>query len=194
MSNQIVMSDSYATNVTGGSILIEAFNKNNLVLPASVRLINFTTNEINALYSSFILINEGGYLDILNSNFQNVMSYESGSVISAGYQKSTTNIYSSTFKYNSAINAGVFSIQSESVVKVYNSSIINNFALEGGVVIAGTNGYLEFYNSTISQNYALSVSTIEIFDVATIPIISGCNINNNTIMKMNELISEINNS
>ena len=194
MVNQIVMSDSYATNVTGGSILIEAFNKNNLVLPASVRLINFTTNEINALYSSFILINEGGYLDILNSNFQNVMSYESGSVISAGYQKSTTNIYNSTFKYNSAINAGVFSIQSESVVKIFNSKIYSNFAKFGGVLIASTNGYFELYNTTIYQNYALSVSTIEIFDVATLPIISACNINNNTIMTMNELISEINNN
>ena len=194
IANQIVMSDSYATNVTGGSILIEAFYKNNLALPASVKLINFTTNEINALYSSFILINEGGYLDILNSNFQNVMSYESGSVISAGYQKSTTNIYNSTFKYNSAINAGVFSIQFESVVKIFNSKIYNNFALFGGVLIASTNGYFELYNTTIYQNYALSVSTIEIFDVATIPIISGCNLNNNTIMAINELISEINNS
>ena len=194
MANQIVMSDSYATNVTGGSILIKAFDKNNLALPASVKLINFTTNEINALYSSFILINEGGYLDILNSNFQNVMSYESGSVISAGYQKSTTNIYNSTFKYNSAINAGVFSIQFKSVIKIFNSKIYSNFAIFGGVLIASTNGYFELYNTTIYQNYALSVSIIEILDVATLPIISGCNINNNTIMTMNELISEINNS
>ena len=191
MINQILINNLFARNISGGSISVEAFDKNNLELSASIRCVNITTDSINAGYSSFILINEGGFLDIINSNFQKIMSYESGSVLSAGYQKSTTNIYNSTFQYNSAINAGVFQVKSESVVKIYNSTIKNNFALEGGVSIASTNGYFEIYNTTIFENYALSVSTIEVFDVATSPIISGCYINNNVIMQSSTLFNEI---
>ena len=191
MLNQIIINNLFARNISGGSISVEAFDKNNLELSASIRCVNITTDSINAGYSSFILMNEGGFLDIINSSFQKIMSYESGSVLSAGYQKSITNIYNSTFQYNSAINAGVFQVKSESVVKIYNSTITNNFALEGGVSIASTNGYFEIYNTTIFNNYALSVSTIEVFDVATSPIISGCNINNNVIMQSSTLFNEI---
>ena len=189
---QLIISDSSATNVTGGSIWIEAFNKQNYDLNANMKLLNFTTKNVNSKYSSFLMVNEGSNLEIRNSNFNYVMSYESGSVLTAGYQKSTTSIYDSFFQYNSANDGGVFNIESESIVKIYNSTISNNFAFEGGVIKASTNGYFELYNTTITQNYALSIPIAELIDVVSSPIINNWFIHNNSIISSKSISDEIN--
>ena len=92
MKNQLLIQDSYANNVTGGSIWIESFNKKNTNINANIKLSNFTANNLNSKYSSFIQNFEGGNLEITTSSFKYIMSYESGSVLTAGYQRSTTMI------------------------------------------------------------------------------------------------------
>ena len=92
MKNQLLIQDSYANNVTGGSIWIESFNKKNTNINANIKLSNFTVNNLSSKYSSFIQNFEGGNLEITSSSFKYIMSYESGSVLTAGYQRSTTMI------------------------------------------------------------------------------------------------------
>ena len=192
MQNQLEVQDLYANNVTGGSIWVQSFNKQNLSIQANIKLSNLTIKNVDSKYVSFIQIYEGGLVEIINSSFKNTMSLESGSVLTAGYQKATIMINNSVFQYNSASNGAVFNVQSESLVKIYNCTIMNNFALEGGVLKVGTNGLFQIYNSTISQNYALSVSIAEMTDIALSSIISSSYIYDNLVISNRVVLNEIN--
>ena len=192
MQNQLEIQDLYVYNVTGGNIWVQSFNKQNLSIQANIKLSNLTTKNVDSKYSSFIQIYEGGLVEIIDSSFKNTMSLESGSVLTAGYQKVIIMIYNTVFQYNSASNGAVFNIQSESLVKLYNCTIMNNFALEGGVMKVGTNGLVQIFNSTISQNYALSVSIAEMTDIALPSILSSSYIYDNVVISNQVVLNEIN--
>ena len=92
------------------------------------------------------------------------------------------NIYDSAFENNTALQGGVFNIESGSVIKLHNVSITHNFAVEGGVVWARNDGYFEFYSVTITENYALSLIIGEVFDVPSTSIINNCVISDNYLI------------
>ena len=168
-------------------------------LPNSVSIVsdilalnNFTTDSINALYGSFMLVYEGGELEIHDSDLKNIHCYDEGAVVFAGYQRAEVNIYSSTLHNNTALKGSVFYADSQSVIKIHDSLIYENFAVEAGVFAVTINGYFEFYNTTITENYALSISVGEVFDVADIPMISGSTIHGNIIMTKSQVLEEMN--
>ena len=72
MTNSFVIADSSASNIIGGSIKAEAFNKQDTSVTSKLTLSNFTTTSINAQYGSFMILNEGGELLIENSNIKDV--------------------------------------------------------------------------------------------------------------------------
>ena len=72
MTNSFVIDDSSASNIIGGSIKAEAFNKQDTSVTSKLTLSNFTTTAINAQYGSFMILNEGGELTIENSNIKDV--------------------------------------------------------------------------------------------------------------------------
>ena len=72
MTDSFVIADSSASNIIGGSIKAEAFNKQDTSITSKVTLSNFTTTSINAQYGSFMILNEGGELIIENSNIKDV--------------------------------------------------------------------------------------------------------------------------
>ena len=72
MANSFTITDSLASNIIGGSIKVEAFNKQDSSIRAKLALSNFTTEAINAEYGSFMILNEGGELTIDNSNIKNI--------------------------------------------------------------------------------------------------------------------------
>ena len=72
MTNRFVIADSSASNIIGGSIKAEAFNKQDTSVTSKLTLSNFTTTSINAQYGSFMILNEGGELLIENSNIKDV--------------------------------------------------------------------------------------------------------------------------
>jgi hypothetical protein len=114
------INDLSIVNITNGRIYLEAFNLQNSNLSSKMLINNFTTDNVNAEYSSLILINEGAELEIRDSVFKNIYCYEEGAIIFAGYQKSVTSIYDSVFINNTAVQGSLFNIESESVVKLYN--------------------------------------------------------------------------
>lgn len=80
-------------NITGGTIHIEAFNKQLITSTTNVLMSNITAENLNEVLESFILMAEGGNLEIRDSKFQNIYSQKVGSVISAGYRRAIVDAY-----------------------------------------------------------------------------------------------------
>ena len=72
--------------------------------------------------------------------------------------------------------------------------IANNFALTSGVVKIDSNGYFYFYDSVITQNYAKNNPISLVFDSVNLSIIDKCEIYENSMMVMSQILSEINTS
>ena len=191
LSNQLVIENSSFSNITSGIIYIESANKQMLSIPTGVKFVNSTFTLINSQYGSLISINEGGQLIITGCTFSQITWLEEGSVIYAGFQRTTTSIYSSTFVNNTSVQGGVFIVDSESVIKIYNSSLLYNFGVVSGVIQASNNGYFEIYGSHIHHNYAVTSSVSQIFDVVTTPIIDSSQFNDNIVIDSTSLTSEL---
>lgn len=118
--NTISVSESTFTDIEGGHIFIEAANKNNLASTTKVSFSSCQFLQINAVYDSFMHILEGAEVQIADSSFSNIFTFEEGAVIFAGNQKAVVIITNSTFTNNYAVTGGVFYIERESVIKLYN--------------------------------------------------------------------------
>jgi hypothetical protein len=70
MKNPLVIVNSIVTNIKGGSIHLEALNKQDLSTTAKMKLQNFTTQAINAEYGSLIVVKEGSELEIRDSHLK----------------------------------------------------------------------------------------------------------------------------
>jgi hypothetical protein len=191
IKNAIVIKDSMIMNITGGTIYIESLNKNNVEIPTKVKFENITVADVNSKFSSFLLLQQGAILEIHDSKFLNNFWYESGSIIFAGYQYTNTSIFNTIFENNTAVNGGVFNIESQSILQLYNWTIINNFAITGGVIYASQNGYFEIYSSNLNNNLAYSSSLFELFYTMENSVISNCTIYSNTVIKKEKLLTEL---
>ena len=158
IANILLLQNSNFRNVVSAFIYIEAANKKNLNVTTKVRISNTTFTSISAQYGSLIQVNEGGYLEINQSNFSAIYWFEEGPVLYAGSQRATVIITNSTFYNNTSLQGGVFNVDSESVIKIYNWEISYNFGVVSGVIHADNNGYYEVYGSHIHHNYAISSS------------------------------------
>lgn len=170
---QLLIKNSSFTDIESGVIFVEAANKQSLEYETKVAFEDVIFDSIAFKYGSLILNNEGGNIEIYNSQFSNIYCFEEGAVIFAGYQRTSTSIYSSVFTNCTSIQGGVFNVDSESIIKVYNSQIYSNFAVISGVIQANNNGYYEFHNCSIHDNIGLSSSVSQVFDVAKTPIIDN---------------------
>jgi hypothetical protein len=192
MKYQLLVENSRAISLKGAEIHFEAYNKNNLMLPTRVKLQNFTADFINALYDSFLYLEQGSQLEIVSSSFTNINWYEEGAVIFAGFMQTLTIIHDSVFENNTAIQGGVFYIDNISIIRCYNCTLRNNFAIEGGIIRTTTNGFFELHNTRITQNYALSAAMIDIFNSGSFSYINHWDISNNTLLSREQVLSEIN--
>jgi predicted outer membrane repeat protein len=150
----VILSNSVFSQMNNAGIEIESTNAKNSVLNTRIKFIKSSFDSINGFRRSFISISEGGRLRIDNCTFTNIVSFQSGSIIDAGFQKSETVIENSIFRNNSAAEGGLFFIESESFIICRNWTIVNNFALIGGIVYTTSGGTFEFYESQIHDNYA----------------------------------------
>ena len=190
-TNFIIVSYSTFSGITGGDIYLEAANKNNPNMKTKVKLQSCTFSDINDNYNSLIVVKEGGELQIDNWAFTNISSYESGSVVFAGYQKALVTITSSNFTNNFAIIGGVFNVESESLILIDQWSITSNFAISSGVIQVSNNGLFQIFNSTISNNYAISSSVSAIVDTARESLIDESMIFSNNRITISSFLSEI---
>ena len=123
MSNKITISGWKISEISGGEILIQAANTNNLALSTGVKFSSWTFTNIDANYGSLLRINEGAKVEIEESSFEKIYTLEEGSVIFAGEKEAEISITNSNFTNNYAVTGGVFNVESSSVVKMYNCTI-----------------------------------------------------------------------
>ena len=189
--NQLVFKNSNFEDIESGVISIESANKQTLQYETKIKFENTTFTNIAAKYGSLILINEGGNLEISESTFSDVYSFEKGAVLFAGFQRTTTTVYNSDFSNCTSLQGGVFNLESEGLLRMHDSRISRNFAVISGVFQASDSGYYELFNCTIFENYALSSSVSQVFDVANIPVIDSSIIYDNPVLSINQLEEEL---
>ena len=145
-SDALVFKNSTFHKVVNGGINIESFDKQAAENLSKIKMTDIIVADIEAQDTRFILVQEGGYLEVYSSQFMHVSNTLTGAVIYGGYQKTTTLIYDSLFTNNTSIDGAVFNIESESVIKCTNCTFQYNFAIGSGVIKANDDGYYEFYN------------------------------------------------
>ena len=87
LKNSFELTDSSFSNITGGRINIESFTADTDGLTTKVLMTNIHVDNINSEYGSFIVLKTGADVNILNSSFTNIDSYEQGSIIFAQSQQ-----------------------------------------------------------------------------------------------------------
>ena len=191
LPTKVVVSNSIFTNLSSVGITLEASNKQNTNLFAQMNIINSKFYSINDNYGSLIYLNEGGILGINNCSFLNIFTYEQGSILFAGFQRTVTTINNTLFQNNTAAQGGIFIIQSQSKVSCTNWVFQDNFAISSGVAYATDSGYFEFYSSTFQRNYALSNPLSLIFNGVTSSIINNWTITSNSALTVVQINSEL---
>ena len=120
LTNSFELTDCNFSNITGGRINIESFTADTNGLTTKVLMTNIDADNINSEYGSFIELLTGADLNIVNSSFTNIDSYEQGSVIFASFELTVTKIENSIFENNTAINGGAIYIEQQSRVECIN--------------------------------------------------------------------------
>ena len=194
LSNSFELTNSSFSNITGGRINIESFTADTNGLTTKVLMTNIDADNINSEYGSFIELQTGADVNIVNSRFTNIDSYEKGSVIFASFELTNTVIQNSVFENNTSINGGAIYIEQQSRVECTNWTFINNFAVEGGVVSTADNGMFVFINSMFQNNQAESGIIANIYDSALISSFVNSTIQDNTFVSKDMIIEEISGS
>ena len=101
----LILANAKFEDLYGAQIYIRSSNLNN-ELDTKINMTNITATSLSGASNSFISNDNGGRLNIFHSNFSGIENIEKGAVLNAGYQKSYTQVYNSTFKNNLSIYGG----------------------------------------------------------------------------------------
>jgi hypothetical protein len=176
-------------NIYGAGIRMEPqdiFDKTN---PLSLTISNCTLTDNTPWDSGFLNIFENSIVEIINTDFRNMFSVGSGSVILANYKGNQITITNSTFIENYAILGGVFYSQFSSSIICNNCTFQNNLAIRGGLAFLNSNGKVQLDNSTILQNQALNAPVLYISACqADFSTISNSQLYENSIVTMENLL------
>ena len=116
----VVIQDSQFINLVSAGIVVASSKIQNKELKTNVQMIRSTFDNSSFETQSLLTLSEGAYLQIHNCTFTQISTLRDGAILKAGYQKTQTNITDTVFQKNTAINAALFNIESESVVKCTN--------------------------------------------------------------------------
>ena len=188
----LVVKDSQFITLKSAGIIIVSSNLQNDDMKTQVQIIDSTFTNASFDTGSLLTLSEGAYLQIHNCTFTHISTLRDGAILTAGYQKTQTNITDTVFQNNTAINAALFNIESESIVRCTNCIMSNNFAVSAGVVKTQSNGLFEFYNTTITQNYAQNNPMAQLFDSVSLSIIDNTTVYDNQVLNQKQILSEFN--
>ena len=104
-------------NIIQGKLYIESTNKQLTDMLTLVHIQDSVFDNIDDQYSSLIITGLGGRLNVTNSSFTNIYTFEEGAVVFAGPTATEVNFHDATFSNNSATTGALFHIESESVVR-----------------------------------------------------------------------------
>ncbi|CAI2367995.1 unnamed protein product [Moneuplotes crassus] len=190
ISSQLLMKNTEFTNITAGQIRIESFVKQSNET-TNVLFQNVTAHNINASYVSFVALDQGGRLQIQDSQFYGIYSTFRGSVLSSSFKGTRVEAVNTQFYNNSAFQGGVASIEQESYFQCTNCSFHSNFGVEAAVIFQVLNGYTRLNECKIFQNYALSKPFLEILESVNLSILNKCDIHGNKIVTATDILSQV---
>ena len=120
LPNSLQITGLTLTNIVAGRLHVESTNQQNTELLTQVSISDSTFDSINDQFSSLIITEQGGRLNVTNSSFTNIYTFEEGAVVFAGQTGTEVNFIDTVFQNNSAVTGALFHIESESVVRCYN--------------------------------------------------------------------------
>ena len=103
--------------INSGKITVESSNQKSNDLFTYVNIQDSEFDTINDQYSSLIITGNGARLNVTNSSFTNIYTYEEGAVVYAGSTATQVNFHDVIFINNSAVTGALFHIETESVVR-----------------------------------------------------------------------------
>ena len=190
MPQEIIISNLILTNLTSALITADSTGSDGTISVMHSKFINWIFDQINNQFSSLINTKNKAVIEITNSSFSNIYSYEEGAILFAGQDKTSVTFSNWAFQNNSSVQGTIFVIESESVVRWINWTFLNNFGVENTIFQTNLNGYFYFYNSSISNNYAINNPVGQLFDSASNSILSNVSIYSNEAMSIEEIFSE----
>ena len=178
------------TNMVGSSLEVES---NNLVNPIKtmVNIENMQADTCHGGARSLINSYTGAQVQVHDSLFTNIDTFESGAIINGRYQDSTTDFYNCEFKNNSAVAGGIGFVSEESIVRFHDSIIQNNFAVRSGVLQVSTDGEFEINNCDIQYNYAYSTAGSELFVYSPTSVIINSTIAHNEVYNETTVVEQL---
>ena len=179
LPNSLQLMSLTLANIIAGRLHVQSTNQQNTDLSTQVSISDSTFDSINDQFSSLITTEQGGRLNVTNSSFTNIYTFEEGAVVFAGQTGTEVNFIDTVFQNNSAVTGALFHIESESVVRCYNCTITSNVAYSGTISDVINDGYFQFYDSEIYNNYAYEVPLASISDSGVTSVIDNCQIYSN---------------
>ena len=192
LSSTLVIQNSTFTNLDHAVITIgSTSNSADDSFQPKVNFINCIFNSTTSSSSSFISVLGRAEVSISNCSFSYMSTLGDGAVLTVGERLAIVRISISVFSFNSAVQGGVFNLQSESKIVCTNCSLTDNFAVSGGVVKATVNGQFEFFNSTFSRNMANEYLLFFMFDNVQLSIVDSSTIFDNIALSTTTIVQEL---
>ena len=107
----LVIKDSQFIALKSAGIIIVSSNLQNDAIKTQVQIIDSTFTNASFETESLLTLSEGTHLQIHNCTFSHISTLRDGAILTAGYQKTQTNITDTVFQNNTAINAALFNIE-----------------------------------------------------------------------------------
>ena len=117
LPNSVQVIGLVMTNIVAGILHVQSTNQQLTDLLTFVLIQNSVFDSINDQFSSLIIVEQGGRLNVTNSSFTNIYTFEEGAVVFAGPTGTETNFVHTLFQNNSAVTGALFHTESESVVR-----------------------------------------------------------------------------
>ena len=117
LSDNVFVVGLVITKIIAGKLHIESTNKQLIDVYTLVSIHDSVFDSIDDKYSSLIITGNGARLNVTNSSFTNIYTYEEGAVVYAGSTATQVNFHDVIFINNSAVTGALFHIEAESVVR-----------------------------------------------------------------------------
>ena len=186
----VLISNSTFTNLYSCSLEVHPEAAESSRLRTKLRIENTVFNNINEGFESLIKIFKGSSLEIYNSTFTNIFTYEDAWILFADSSDTNIFIYDSVFKNNTAFDASLFTLDFNSVLKCNNWTIMYNFAVIYGIALITGGSSIQFYNSKISNNYGIQDPVWFFIDGISTSIFDSWTISSNYALSSAEVNSE----
>jgi hypothetical protein len=199
MKQEVVWTNLTMHNVTNGEVLLLPNSKSKKEFDVKVSIDGLVAVENESSFSKIVEVNDGSFLVLKNSVFDNNFALEIGKVLGDdgfGLVKVSSligqiEIFNTTFIQNAVIEGGIFQITDGASLLCEDWLFNENFSIEGGIITASSNGIFYVNSSTIINNRAFSIPVGYIIDSQRFSTISNSTLINNSVISKQDYEKEM---